>query len=310
MDKRCLFKTKSALVGLLTLQAVSASSDEVAKNAEALNDPPTVSWPATSELLVRGASTVLVSSTDVPVAIPDNDPAGITSTLQGVLISNITDVNLIFDELLHTCVPDLTIALTSPSGTTAELIFSFVDDGIFAGLGCPANFIGTILDDQAPTNLASGSQPFTGSFNVEHSSVVTAPLSQFNGEDAQGTWTLFIADMADADIGTLNAWSLEVSGDRLYTISGNVAGLEGSGLVLQNNGGDDLAIAANGDFTFNTALADGSEYNVTVLEQPEDPLEVCVVEDGSGIVGAGDIDDVQVNCEVRSPEIFQDRFEE
>src|SRR5690242_9387265 len=38
--------------------------------------------------------------------------------------------------------------------------------------------------------------------------------------------------------------------DATYAVSGNVSGLLGSGLVLQNNAGDDLPIAANGNFSF------------------------------------------------------------
>ncbi|NIP16743.1 MAG: hypothetical protein GWM87_00200 [Xanthomonadales bacterium] len=40
-----------------------------------------------------------------------------------------------------------------------------------------------------------------------------------------------------------------------YTVGGTVSGLAGTGLVLQNNGGDDLAIPTNGGFTFATRLA-------------------------------------------------------
>ena len=52
------------------------------------------------------------------------------------------------------------------------------------------------------------------------------------------------------------------------TIGGNVTGLGSAGLVLQNNGGDNLAIPANGAFTFATHIDSGTGYNVTVLTQP------------------------------------------
>ena len=57
-----------------------------------------------------------------------------------------------------------------------------------------------------------------------------------------------------------------------------VAGLTGSGLVLRNNGADDLAISANGPFTFATTLTSGSSYSVTVLVQPA--TELCEVFSG------------------------------
>ena len=49
-----------------------------------------------------------------------------------------------------------------------------------------------------------------------------------------------------------------------YTVGGTVSGLQGSGLVLQSTGGDDLPISADGAFVFATRVADGSAYAVTV----------------------------------------------
>ena len=69
-------------------------------------------------------------------------------------------------------------------------------------------------------------------------------------------------------------------GSVTYTIGGTVAGLTGT-LVLQNNGGDNLSVTG-GSFTFATAVASGSDYNVTILTQPD--KQRCFV--GTG-VGAG-----------------------
>lgn len=79
-----------------------------------------------------------------------------------------------------------------------------------------------------------------------------------------------------------------------YTVSGTVSGLTGSGLVLQNNGGDNLAIAADGVFTFATSVGAGSPYNVTVLSQPNG--QTCSVANASGIVNGAAVANVQVNC--------------
>ena len=95
-----------------------------------------------------------------------------------------------------------------------------------------------------------------------------------------------------------------------FTIGGNVSGLVGSGLVLQNKAADDLAISANGDFTFATALDDGVAYVVTVLTQPADPIQVCIVSNGSGTLDGADIVDVIVTCVDESENIFTDGFEE
>ena len=81
-----------------------------------------------------------------------------------------------------------------------------------------------------------------------------------------------------------------------FTIGGSVTGLSGSGLVLQNSGGDDEVIAGNGAFTFDTPLAGGSAYSVTVKTQPSSPIQTCSVTNGSGTLAGEDITDVTVSC--------------
>jgi lysyl endopeptidase len=82
-----------------------------------------------------------------------------------------------------------------------------------------------------------------------------------------------------------------------FSIGGTVSGLSGSGLVLQNNGGDDLAILANGSFEFATELTDGESYDVTVASQPGTPAQTCNVNNASGTVNAADVSDIEVVCE-------------
>ena len=72
---------------------------------------------------------------------------------------------------------------------------------------------------------------------------------------------------------------------RWSTISGTVLGLKGTGLVLQDNGGDNLSVVANGAFTFATPVASGGPYAVSVLTQPSDPLQTCAVTMGDNLRG-------------------------
>ncbi|HTB29964.1 MAG TPA: hypothetical protein VK715_13500, partial [Steroidobacteraceae bacterium] len=66
-----------------------------------------------------------------------------------------------------------------------------------------------------------------------------------------------------------------------YTVGGTVSGLVSSGLVLQVNGGGNLAVAAKAaSFTFSSALASGTAYAVTVLTQPSNPAQTCTVTGG------------------------------
>ena len=85
-------------------------------------------------------------------------------------------------------------------------------------------------------------------------------------------------------------------GTTSYTISGTVTGLTGSGLVLQNNGGDSLSVPANAtSFTFKTQVASGGAYAVTVGTQPSNPVQTCTVSNGSGTASAN-VTNVMVTC--------------
>ncbi len=79
-----------------------------------------------------------------------------------------------------------------------------------------------------------------------------------------------------------------------YSVGGNVSGLTGTGLALQNNGADTLSVTADGAFTFTTALADGSAYVVTVSSQPTG--QSCSVSNGSGTIATADVSNVAVTC--------------
>jgi hypothetical protein len=80
------------------------------------------------------------------------------------------------------------------------------------------------------------------------------------------------------------------------TVGGSTSGLSGSGLVLQLNGANDLAVIANGRFNFPNALAKGSAYVVTVKTFPSLPVkQTCTVGQGSGNIAA-QVNNIVVNC--------------
>ncbi|TGM46168.1 LamG-like jellyroll fold domain-containing protein [Leptospira vanthielii] len=90
----------------------------------------------------------------------------------------------------------------------------------------------------------------------------------------------------------------------VYTVSGTISTLTipfgANTFVLQNNLGDDLIIAGNGTFTFNTAIPTGTNYSVTVLSNPQNPWQTCVVTDGTGTVGSAAITNVAIACTVNN----------
>jgi hypothetical protein len=91
------------------------------------------------------------------------------------------------------------------------------------------------------------------------------------------------------------------SGPKTFALSVSVIGLEGSGLILQNNGGDDLAIAAPEgakpvSASFAKELSSGAPFSVSIKKQPQAPAQQCKVSGGVGAVASGPVSSIIVNC--------------
>lgn len=87
-------------------------------------------------------------------------------------------------------------------------------------------------------------------------------------------------------------------GSTTYSVGGSVSGLSASGLVLTDNGGDNLTVASGAStFTFATKLASGASYDVAVGTQPTG--ETCTVASASGTVSA-DVTAIAVSCKVNT----------
>jgi subtilisin-like proprotein convertase family protein len=115
------------------------------------------------------------TATGLPLSIPDNNATGITSSLPVVGNGTVASMTLSL-HITHTFRGDLKVTLVSPGGT--QFVVS--------------NRAGGSADNLVITNQA-----------------VTA----FTGEVAAGTWQLKVADLASIDTGTLDSWSLAITGN-------------------------------------------------------------------------------------------------
>ena len=139
-------------------------------------------------------------ATDTPLAIPDNTTAGVSSTITfSGLDPEIADVNVPID-ITHTWTGDLDITLTSPEGTILDL---FSDN-----CGSSSNDNLNVIFDDEGVALDCGVNHESG-LNVMPDPTDDA-LDAFDGENPNGTWTLFIADDASGDLGDLNSWCLDI----------------------------------------------------------------------------------------------------
>lgn len=107
----------------------------------------------------------------------------------------------------------------------------------------------------------------------------------------------YLVTAGNSDGSTSFGVRITVSGR--FTIGGLVNGLTGAGLVLNNNGNDDLAIGANGPFVFARTLPAGAAYSVSVATQPAG--QTCAVAEGSGSLANDNYGRVVVTCSAVIP---------
>ncbi|MEJ2634418.1 MAG: S8 family serine peptidase [Calditrichia bacterium] len=104
----------------------------------------------------------------------------------------ISDLNLILNET-RARTENLVFCLQSPSGMRSG---PFINNGSGSGL------TDLILNDEAEAALSSGTNPFSGSYQPDN------PLWVFDGENAQGAWTLYIINDASLNSGAITSWTL------------------------------------------------------------------------------------------------------
>ena len=142
---------------------------------------------------------------------------------------------------------------------------------------------------------ASGAFTFTNQLGSGAAYVVTVKTQP--SAPAQNC----IVTKGSGTVGTTNIATVAVACTVAnYTVGGTVTGLAGTGLVLRDNGGDDLVVAANGVIAFPTTIAGGATYSVTVFTQPTNPVQICVITHGSGTMGSSDVTNVAVSCTLKN----------
>lgn len=213
------------------------------------NDPPEIVCMGSGNIPMTGSQ-----SSSPGTAIPDNNPTGVTVTMNVTENVSITDLDVNLN-ISHTWVGDLIVTIKSPAGTTATIVDR--PGRTTTGAGCSGNDILATLDDEAATpveNVCAASVPtINGSFTPNN------PLSIFDGESTMGLWELTVSDNAGADTGTINSWGIDYD----YEITAPVLDvtLDSSGNATVN--AEDLLYSVSVDCGGYTVLA-GSPLAATV----------------------------------------------
>ncbi len=131
------------------------------------------------------ASTVIIDNNDTQ-AIDDRTCFDVTFDMNSSLILTNTRIDI---NITHTYRADLDISLKSPSGTTVDLT---------SDNGGGSDNLYVMFEDNATESITDD--------NSDQSTFVArkpeGTLSDFNDEDAEGTWTLTVCDDARQDTGT------------------------------------------------------------------------------------------------------------
>jgi hypothetical protein len=124
----------------------------------------------------------------------------------------------------------------------------------------------------------------TGVYSVTIQTQPSSPNQVCSVSNGSGTATAVVTNV-------------QVNCAATYSVGGTVSGLEGSGLVLQDNGGNNLTVSGTGtvNFTFTTSLIGGATYAVTILTQPSSPKQTCTLANATGTI-VGSVNNVLISC--------------
>lgn len=194
----------------------------------------------------------------------------------------------------------------------AELLFDLGDESGASGITYdPVNntlwlilFNGSLVQyDMAGNIISSTSAPAGGDLvglsyqSSSDSFWAYGRASDFYNFDRSGN---LIRTLSIPGLATNNVYGGEIAMLPTYTVGGSVSGLTGSGLLLQNNRGDNLSVPANATaFTFAARVAQGGNYEVTVQTQPQG--QTCTVTNSMGSNLTANVTNVQVNCANTTP---------
>ncbi|MGC2063196.1 MAG: PA domain-containing protein [Thermodesulfovibrionales bacterium] len=186
-----------------------------------------------------------------PIAIPDNNPVGVTSTVavSADACPSIMDLNVVL-QATHTWVGDLIFTLThNNTGTSAVIIDRPKVPA--SPLGCSGDNIDAVLDDEAALPVedqCSGTPPAIGGTFTPNN-----PLSVFGDEDATGIWTLKAVDAAGGDTGQIIGWSLNLTCGYRLDVAVNTG--SGSGTVTSAPAGINCGPICSATFPRDTPVS-------------------------------------------------------
>jgi subtilisin family serine protease/subtilisin-like proprotein convertase family protein len=227
------------------------------------------------------------------LAIPDADSTGVSSTINVTGINHPITRTTVTVTLRHPYPSDLVITLTSPDGKVITLLrnrFVAVTPGLFT----------LTFDDAAGSDTVPDA---AGRIRPDE------PLSGLFGDNANGPWTLSVADTTPQDTGSLVGWSITIADepvavsnpDGSFALPGTNPGAGQSIRVVPGSSfapvPDAIGVTDSGSLAVGL-VRPGAVYGRVLLDNgdltysPQDPgfagATVYVDLNGDGLLDAGD----------------------
>jgi Ca2+-binding RTX toxin-like protein len=232
------------------------------ENGQALND------------VFIQANQVIHQSTDVPKALPVASTVTSTITISGAP-SKAYNVDMWVD-IQDPATGSLYISLETPSGIR-DVMFDRTSNG--------TQLTGTYFDSEAVTKInLAGSKDLSGRFHPQGS------METFNGQVANGTWSLLVSNLSGGSPGVLAGWGLQITyltnvSDGNDRLSGGVGILD-----LVNYQGR----SANLNVTMMTGVNDGQAGETDDVGASQADVEDCYLGNGNdSLTGTGSINDLR-----------------
>lgn len=195
----------------------------------------------------------------------------------------------------QTCTPTSNIGTISAANVTGISVTCSANNYTIGGTIFGLSATGLVLRNNGGNDLTvvSGATAFTFSPPIANGAAYAVTVL------TQPTGKTCTVNAPSGTVAGANVTSVAITcSSSTYSVGGStITNLLGSGLVLQNNGGDDKAISfLDTPYAFATKLASGSAYNVTVKTQPTAPAQVCTVAMSSSTVASANVTNVNISC--------------
>ena len=169
---------------------------------------------------VSSATLVINDNWTVNQSIPDGNPAGIalSQTFSGLSTGlggagiNHVDVRLNISGGYNGDLYGYLVLQSADNSVTTAILLNRVGTSPTDGFGSSGSGFSSItLSDGGAANIHGATGVPTGFWQAGQLSGVTSLNTTFGGRDANGTWTLFLADMSGSDVSSLVSWGLEIN---------------------------------------------------------------------------------------------------